>query len=1156
MAFPEEFGLQRTGMDPKQRKYLDLDGYSSIIANAADGFLLVDLDGRILEANNSYCQLIGHSCEEILDKHISEIDPIADARDVAKRSQEIIQAGSLRFEAKHQHRDGRAIDVEVSSSYSQLYGGIFFSFIRDITDKRSAEQAIRQSEQKFATVFNASPEAISITSLADGRYIEVNDKFLEITGLHKAEVIGRTSVEFGFWLDLREREQFFTLLSVNGALKNYESRFRIHNGELRDFLVSCEIIEIDGEQCCLSVLMDITERKQMEDAHKKSVFFFKESQRAAFIGSYFADFVSGRWDSSEVMDTIFGIGPDYDRSIEGWLNIVHPDDQELVRKHLWEDVIANRNAFSKEYRIVRNNDGETRWMYGLGAAEFADNGSIRSLIGTIQDISERKEAEEKLRKSDERNRLFFESHLVGMAISLPGKQWQQANDKLCQMLGYSREELMTKTWPELTHPDDVALELENFELLLSGALDSYSIEKRIVRKNGEIVPTNLSVGCLRHADGSVDYLLAILEDITAQQLVGLKREEDRRFLQTILDSISDFIFYKDKNGIFLGCNEAYATRYIGMPKDLIIGHPDKDFNSDEELVRKYVESDRKVMESGRPVLLKPLITLANGQKALIEVLKAPLFNAQGEVNGVIGVARDMTEHHLALEAITREKETAQRYLDIAGVMFCALNRAGEIILINRKGSEILGYADNELLGQNWFDVCLPEEVRARVKEVFALQLAGELAPVEFYENSVINQKGEKRLIAFHNTLLRDEAGISGVLFSGEDITDKSLMQNELLKNQKLESLGVLAGGIAHDFNNILTGIVGNISLARMNIDNAGKAGQLLENAEKASLRASSLATQLLTFAKGGTPIKKRVSVVPIVEEAMSLALRGANVKGIVTAPESIHVIDADEGQLSQVFNNLIINAVQAMPGGGTLTVTAENYSLKDTNEYLLPQGEYIMLSFSDQGCGIPEEEQKKIFDPYFTTKSGGNGLGLASANSILIRHGGHIGVKSVIGQGTTFTILLPSIAETFSKCQAATGSLTTEDHGGGTILVMDDERMILDIATDMLEHLGYRAVTCENGAEAVAAYKDGQTLGAPFAAVIMDLTIPGGMGGKEAAVQILAIDPQARLVVSSGYSNDPIMANYGSHGFAGAVTKPYTVAQLSYLLSSVVPVTK
>ena len=417
--------------------------------------------------------------------------------------------------------------------------------------------------------------------------------------------------------------------------------------------------------------------------------------------------------------------------------------------------------------------------------------------------------------------------------------------------------------------------------------------------------------------------------------------------------------------------------------------------------------------------------------------------------------------------------------------------------------------------------------------------------------AVDNVKSKRALVASDISRLTGIASVISISLRNVELIEAKVQhEQERLKIDKLESLGILAGGIAHDFNNILTGIVGNISFAQVFLDPTHKSHKPLAAAEKATERAGELAHQLLTFARGGEPVKKVFSVQHLVNETVSLVLHGSNVKGTIDIPDSIHAIKADEGQISQVFNNIIINATQAMSGGGTLTVTAHNITLCDNATLSLPPGTYIRLTFVDNGCGIPDENLKRIFDPYFTTKSTGNGLGLASVHSIIIRHGGHIGVSSASKKGTTFTIHLPSIGETFSKYQTDSISQTTGNHAGGSILVMDDEEMIRDMTTQMLAYLGYQVTSCENGTEAISAYKTALQSGTPFSAVIMDLTIPGGMGGKETAEHIHAIDPKACLIVSSGYSNDPIMSDYGSYGFSAAVAKPYKISEFGQLLSS------
>lgn len=417
---------------------------------------------------------------------------------------------------------------------------------------------------------------------------------------------------------------------------------------------------------------------------------------------------------------------------------------------------------------------------------------------------------------------------------------------------------------------------------------------------------------------------------------------------------------------------------------------------------------------------------------------------------------------------------------------------------------------------------------------------------------VDNVTQKRKLMASDVSLLMGIASVIGVsLRNAELVEEKVLYERERLKNERLESLGVLAGGIAHDFNNILSIVTGNISFAQTFLDTAHKSYNPLIEADKACVRAGELAHQLLTFARGGEPVKKVVSLQQIVYEAVSLALHGSNVKGSIDLPDSLHDIEADEGQLSQVFHNLIINATQAMPEGGKFTVAAQNVALTSHNTQALPEGLYVKLTFSDHGCGISEDDLKKIFDPYFTTKSTGNGLGLASVFSIINRHGGHIGVASEVGKGTTFTIHLPATSEAGSECQAQSDTQTVEVHTGGSILIMDDEEMIRNMMTELLSHLGYQVTTCENGTEAITMYKSASDQGTPFSMVIMDLTIPGGMGGKEAAQQILNIDPKACLIVSSGYSNDPIISDIRSYGFSGVITKPFKLMELEQLISSV-----
>lgn len=325
--------------------------------------------------------------------------------------------------------------------------------------------------------------------------------------------------------------------------------------------------------------------------------------------------------------------------------------------------------------------------------------------------------------------------------------------------------------------------------------------------------------------------------------------------------------------------------------------------------------------------------------------------------------------------------------------------------------------------------------------------------------------------------------------------------------------------------------MGNISYAKVFLKVDHKSYSPLVDAEKVAVRAGKLATQLLTFARGGEPNKKEISPLHIINESLSFVLHGSNVKGSVLIPGSIHSFQADEGQISQVFQNIIINATQSMPGGGLLTISAKTKTSVAIMQCLFLPGPYICLKFADQGCGISNEDLKRIFDPYFTTKSAGTGLGLATVYSIINRHGGHIGVSSEVGKGTTFVIYLPSLGVPFSNNQTEVSEQAISGNSNGSILVMDDEESIRDLVSSMLTYLGYEVTTCANGEDAIKLYRASMEAGKPYLTVIMDLTIPGGLGGKQAAEYILNEFPKASLVVSSGYSNDPILSNYKEHGF-------------------------
>ena len=390
-------------------------------------------------------------------------------------------------------------------------------------------------------------------------------------------------------------------------------------------------------------------------------------------------------------------------------------------------------------------------------------------------------------------------------------------------------------------------------------------------------------------------------------------------------------------------------------------------------------------------------------------------------------------------------------------------------------------------------------------------------------------------------------GIEGFLL---DTTETKKMEEQLHQSQKMDSVGRLAGGIAHDFNNLLSGIFGYIEMAKMKSSADKTVSDYLDKAFTVFSRAKDLTQQLLTFSKGGMPVRKTGDMRTLIRDSAAFALSGSNITCEFSIDENLRLCDFDENQIAQVIDNIIINSKQAMPIGGKIFITAENYFLDLQENPLLKSGDYIKISIADTGIGIQPDHLKRIFDPFFTTKQQGNGLGLATCYSIIKKHDGLIMAESVPGKGSTFNILLPASEKEIAH-ELYTASMLHS--GSGKILVMDDEVFIRDISREMLKLTGYSSIEACDGEEALMLIADAEERGEPFDGVILDLTIPGGMGGKDTIVEIRKLYPDLPVFASSGFSEDPVISNPEDYGFTGSIRKPYRRDELTAMLNKYMP---
>ncbi len=518
---------------------------------------------------------------------------------------------------------------------------------------------------------------------------------------------------------------------------------------------------------------------------------------------------------------------------------------------------------------------------------------------------------------------------------------------------------------------------------------------------------------------------------------------------------------------------------------------------------------------------------------------------------VLAVVRDIEARKKAALDLAAEKEQLAITLRSIGDGVITTDQQGKVILLNKVAEDLTGWSQSEAAGRPLPEIFqlinsrnnepCPDPAQEVLKGGRQLELAK--------HTTLVARNGTRRAISDSTAPIHNPDGeLVGVVLVFRDVTEKLRTEQELHKIKKLESISVLAGGIAHDFNNLLTAILGNINLARLSAEGGSQLDNLLEQAEKASLRAQNLTRQLLTFARGGEPVRQHTDLAEIIQDNAAFTLRGSAISYQFEPPHDLWPVDIDPGQIGQVIQNIILNARQAMePGVGHIEITAKNCQF--CHEITVPAESCVQVSIRDTGPGIPTEVIDSIFDPYFSTKELGSGLGLAISHSIIKKHDGVLLVSSTEGQGTVFTLKLPVSQGTKAP------SLPRQEHKKAQtplkVLVMDDEEMLCKLAVQIFSILGHRVQTVVDGEQALASYQEARAQGEPFDVVIMDLTIPGGMGGKEAVTKILEVDSAAKVIVASGYSNDPVMADYKRYGFVGMLGKPYRLSDLEKVLADI-----
>lgn len=695
-------------------------------------------------------------------------------------------------------------------------------------------------------------------------------------------------------------------------------------------------------------------------------------------------------------------------------------------------------------------------------------------------------------------------------------------------------------------------------------------ENRVLRRNHAVAADYIrrKVDQLLAVIGTVPLRPEELDDATLISLdpIGIVTESFRRILehsrftneqlsiamreiQVIFDAVGGGVLVLDGKKRILSCNHKVQEMFAPEGGE-IVGRTCREIICRTENPPGCVfEEMMRFHDVGKSLFFCPQ------DLRHFNVVASPVKDSNGEIVRAVLLYHDITELVQAKASVAEEKERLFFTLASIAEGVIATDQDGRITMMNQVAEKLTGWSSEEAFGLPICDVLkiFDEGNRQICLDILGNALLAEEVGETLGKTILRTRDGAELLFTMSAApIRRQDSTVAGAIVVFRDVTREKRWEEEMIKSARIESLGLLAGGIAHDFNNLLTAMLGNVSLAKMLAEPGSRLHDLLSRTENASSRARNLTQQLLTFAKGGTPLKSLVSLKKLLREAADFALSGSTVKCEFSLPDDLWPVEVDEGQFGQVVQNLMLNAVQAMPDGGVARISAENFPVAGNVIPSLAGGRYVRIAVQDHGMGIPRQDLNRIFDPYFTTKELGHGLGLTICYSIIQKHQGHISVQSEPGVGTTFFILLPASEKEFAGgATTIAGGREEAGPGNGRILVMDDEEVVRDVASQMIAFLGYQVEQSRNGEETLAMYASAMEKGRPYDAVIMDLTIPGGMGGKETVEKLLAMDPGVRAIVSSGYANDPIMADFRLYGFSGVVPKPYSMQELADVLESV-----
>jgi PAS domain S-box-containing protein len=706
-----------------------------------------------------------------------------------------------------------------------------------------------------------------------------------------------------------------------------------------------------------------------------------------------------------------------------------------------------------------------------------------------------------------------------------------------KLTGYSATELKRMNFWDVVHPESKELVKQRGLARQRGEKVPTNYEFKIITKSGQIIWVDFSAAKIEWNGQPAS--IGTAYNITGIKEAANKIAENEEKLRNLIQFAPDAVFLGDEKGYFINVN-SMCTKLTGYSKEELLTMHISDLFPAEELKKNPLRFD--MLNKGITLKKERYLQHKSGKLIPIEMHSKKLKN-----NTHLAFVRDISDRKHAEEIVFNEKERLSLILKSTVDGVITVDKKGYITLMNKAAATLTEFSQQQALLKPIDDILtlIDEETGDLIENpATIITKTGKVFNIPIQVILKTKNNNEKIVEITGSPMKNRKNKLIGAILVFRDITEKQKLIYAAQKNQKLDALGLLAGGIAHDFNNLLGSIFGYIDLSIRTTDNP-KIKNYLEKVMATMERAQNLTRQLLTFAKGGEPVKETQSLPSFLKETVLFALSGTKTSAEFQLEKGLWYAKYDKNQLAQVIDNIVINACHAMPNGGTVKVSAKNKTITGENN-VLPNGKYVEITIADEGVGIPNEIIPYIFDPFFTTKTEGHGLGLATCYSIIKRHKGEIKVTSKQGEGTTFKILIPASESTKIHSKGKTEKI---EKGNGTILIMDDDEILRETLTEILKSIGYKVIAVDKGEKIIEYFKTNKNAKKEISAMIFDLTIQGGMGGKETIEHIIKMDIKLPVFVASGYAVDPIMANPNKFGFTDSIKKPFKIANLAQMLS-------